>query len=87
MSNEFHVEWISTHLSLLRGIDQVHDNVQSLNDATKYVDGDEEVLICLYERIVDPQHGTEQRNDIRQWLEAFGRFLFVDSIESWSASN
>ena len=58
-------EWIWTHLSLLRGIGQVHDNVYSLNDATKYIDGDEEVLIGLHKRIVYPQHGTEQRNDIR----------------------
>ena len=57
------------NLGLPGSVGQVHDDVDGLDDAAGGVDGDEEALVGFHQRVVDPQHGAEERHHVRHRLE------------------
>lgn len=79
--------FVITNPSLLGGIDEVDGDVDCLDEQPKGVNGDEEHRIGLDKRIVDPQHATEERNNVRHRVEPFRRFLPVNPIERRTAYN
>ena len=71
----------SEPLSFLVCVDEVHDYVDTLNNDAGCVDGDEEELVGLDQRVEDPQHRAEQRHHIGNRLETLGRLALVDAVE------
>ena len=71
----------SEPLSFLVCIDKVHDYVDTLNNDAGCVDGDEEELVGLDQRVEDPQHRAEQRHHVGNRLETLGRLALVDAVE------
>lgn len=71
---------------LLGGVEEVSDEIESLDEDTEGVNGDEEHGVLLEEGVVNPKHGAEERNHVRNGLKSFRSFLLVDLIEcrQWS---
>jgi hypothetical protein len=74
------------YLGLFGRVGEVDDYVDGLNEAAGGIDGDEEALVGLEQRVVDPQHRAEERHNVRDRLEALGRLVLVDPIESRPAN-
>ena len=71
----------TTDLCLLGRVEEVHDDVEGLDDAAGGVDGDEQELVGLEQRVVDPQHGAEEGHHVRHRLEPLRRLALVDPVE------
>ena len=81
-----HVQLSYEYLGLLWRVSEVHDDVDGFDDAASSVDGDEQELVRLEQRVVDPQHRAEERHHVRDRLEPLRRLAPVDPVERRPAS-
>jgi len=78
---------VATYPGLFRSISNVESNVDGLYDASNRVDRDEQesVGLGLEGCIVQPKHGAEQRNHVRNRFKPFSRLPPAYPPKGWPA--